>query len=54
MTTLYWAFLDRHEAALARNPRTALMAKNIRKLGEAERAELRAQAQRVLEGVDGV
>lgn len=54
MTTLYWAFLDRHEAALARNPRTALMAKNIRRFGEAERAELRAQAQRVLEGVDGV
>jgi len=51
-TTLYWAFLDRHEAALAKNPRTALMAKTIGKRSAEERAALREQARRVLEGLD--
>jgi deoxyribodipyrimidine photolyase-related protein len=41
-TTLYWNFLDRHEAALARNPRTGLMARNIARLTAAERAAIRA------------
>lgn len=44
MTTFYWAFLDRHEEALARNPRTALMVRNVARLEDAERAAIRAHA----------
>lgn len=49
-TTLYWAFLIRHEAELRGNARTALMAKNVTRLGEAERAEILERAGRVLSG----
>ncbi|MFN5802647.1 MAG: cryptochrome/photolyase family protein [Burkholderiales bacterium] len=52
MTTLYWYFLDKHEASLTRNPRTALMARNIARLDEQERELLRQQAQRYLEQLD--
>lgn len=51
-TTLYWYFLDKHEAMLAGNPRTSLMAKNISKLSAADRATLRAQASKTLENLD--
>jgi deoxyribodipyrimidine photolyase-related protein len=47
-TVLYWHFLDRHEAALAANPRTALMAKNVARLAPAEREKVRTEAARVL------
>jgi deoxyribodipyrimidine photolyase-related protein len=52
MTTLYWNFVDKHERALANNPRTALMAKNIGRWSEASRAELRVEAQRMLSNLD--
>ncbi|MCQ8894907.1 cryptochrome/photolyase family protein [Limnobacter humi] len=48
-TTLYWGFLDKHEALLAANPRTGLMAKNIGKLSQAQRIELRGQVARTFE-----
>ncbi len=51
-TLLYWNFLDRHEAELAANPRTALMAKNLSRLSPAERGRLRADAQAVLAAVE--
>jgi deoxyribodipyrimidine photolyase-related protein len=51
-TTLYWHFLDRHEAMLAGNPRTSLMAKNIAKIPDADRAALRAQAATTLNSLD--
>lgn len=44
-TTLYWDFLVRHEALLARNPRMGMQLKNLARLGEAERAAIQAQAQ---------
>ena len=44
-TVLYWNFLDRHEAALAANPRTALMAKNVARLSAEVRGALRDEAQ---------
>jgi deoxyribodipyrimidine photolyase-related protein len=47
-TTLYWNFLDRHEPALQRNPRTALMARNIARLSAAERGAIRAAASNIL------
>lgn len=47
-TVLYWNFLDRHEPELAANPRTALMTRNIRRMGAGERAAIRAEADRLL------
>jgi deoxyribodipyrimidine photolyase-related protein len=54
VTTLYWNFLDKHEAALARNPRTSLMAKNIGRLDVAERTSIRARAAYILDNLDGL
>ena len=54
VSTLYWAFLDRHEAALAKNPRTALMAKSVGKLDSEARQALRDWAGRVLENLDSL
>ena len=52
ITTLYWNFLDQHHASLAASPRTALMAASIARLPPAERLQIRAQAQEVLQGLD--
>lgn len=54
MTTLYWNFLDRHETALAANPRTTLMVKHLQRMAPHERQLLRAQAQDMLAGLDGL
>ena len=51
-TVLYWHFLDRHEAALSANPRTALMARNVARLDPAQRERIRADAQHVLGHLD--
>ncbi len=48
-TTLYWQFIDQHQSTLAANPRTALMAKNLQKLTDAERAAIRRRAAEMLE-----
>jgi len=47
-TALYWNFLDRHEAVFARNPRTALMARNVARLTAAERTAIRTSAGNIL------
>ena len=52
MTTLYWGFLDAHEAELAGNPRTALMARNVSRLSADERAAIRDWADRLLGDLD--
>jgi len=46
-TTLYWDFLDRHEARFAPHPRMALQVKNLRRLSEADRAAISAQAEAI-------
>jgi deoxyribodipyrimidine photolyase-related protein len=51
-TTLYWHFLDRHEDMLAGNPRTSLMARNIARMPDADRAALRAHATTILNSLD--
>ena len=53
-TALYWNFLDKHEAALAANPRTGLMAKNITRMSAEQRQRIRDDAQRVLENLDSL
>ncbi len=54
MTTFYWDFLDRHEALLAANPRTGLMAKSVQRLSEEERAAVRAAAQALRDRIDEI
>jgi len=51
-TTLYWNFLDQHEAQFARNPRTALMARNVARLDAPTREAIRAEAARMLEAME--
>lgn len=48
LTTLYWNFLDQHEAEFAANPRTALMVKNLQRLPADERQQIQAQAAAML------
>lgn len=43
-TTLYWDFLQRHEARLAGNQRMALQVKNLARLAPAVRRQIAAQA----------
>ncbi|HBH39511.1 MAG TPA: cryptochrome/photolyase family protein, partial [Curvibacter sp.] len=53
ITTLYWDFLLRHEAMLARNPRIALQVKNLARLDDAERSAIRARAAAIRSGAVG-
>ena len=50
--TLYWNFLDQHEAAFADNPRTALMVKNLQRMTPELRSEVRARASEMLAALD--
>jgi deoxyribodipyrimidine photolyase-related protein len=43
-TTLYWDFLARHEALLARNPRMVMQVRNLKRLPAVERAAIARQA----------
>jgi deoxyribodipyrimidine photolyase-related protein len=49
-TTLYWDFLMRHEAVLARNPRTVMQVRNLQRVSEAERQQIRSRAQAIRDG----
>ena len=51
-TTLYWHFLIKHYASFARNPRTALMAKNVDRLNTEERDAIEQQASEMLHKLD--
>ena len=44
-TTLYWRFLDQHEATLKSNPRMAMQLKNLQRLAPDQRAAIAQQAQ---------
>lgn len=52
-TTLYWDYLMRFEATLARNPRMALQVKNLARLDTAEREAVGARAERIRRGEVG-
>ncbi|MEX0961089.1 MAG: cryptochrome/photolyase family protein [Burkholderiales bacterium] len=53
-TTLYWNFLMRHEATLARNPRMALQVKNVARLTDAQKQAVIARAEAIRRGEIGV
>ena len=48
-TTLYWDFLDRHEARFRDHPRMGLQVRNLERLDESARAAFREQASRLRE-----
>jgi deoxyribodipyrimidine photolyase-related protein len=53
-TTLYWDFLMRHEAALAKNPRMALQVKNLARMNATQRQDVAARAAAIRRGEIGV
>lgn len=53
-TTLYWNFLIKHYDTFSRNPRTALMTKNVDRFSEAEVAALKAHAQHLLSNINNI
>jgi deoxyribodipyrimidine photolyase-related protein len=53
-TTLYWHFLIKHYDTFNRNPRTALMAKNVDRFSAADVAAVQMQAKRLLNHIDDV
>ena len=52
-TTLYWNFLMRHEATLAKNPRMALQVKNLARMNAAQRQEVELRAAAIRRGEVG-
>jgi deoxyribodipyrimidine photolyase-related protein len=52
-TTLYWDFLMRHEAALAKNPRMALQVKNLARMNAAQRQQVVERAAAIRRGEVG-
>ncbi len=52
-TTLYWDFLMRHEATLAKNPRMALQVKNVARLSDAQKLAVRERAAAIRSGQVG-
>lgn len=46
-TSLYWDFLERHEARFSTHPRLKMQVNNLRRKSEAERSAIRDQAQRL-------
>ena len=53
-TTLYWDFLMRHQATLAKNPRMALQVKNVARLTDAQRQAVNERAAAIRRGEVGV
>ena len=49
-TTLYWDFLARHQATLAKNPRMALQVKNLARIAPAELQAITERAAAIRQG----
>lgn len=53
-TTLYWSFLMRHEAVLAKNPRMVMQLRNLSRLTAAHKAAITVRADAIRRGKVGV
>jgi deoxyribodipyrimidine photolyase-related protein len=53
-TTLYWHFLIKHYDTFSRNPRTALMTKNVDRLSADEVQAIQTQAEKVLNHINSI
>jgi deoxyribodipyrimidine photolyase-related protein len=53
-TTLYWHFLIKHYDTFSRNPRTALMTKNVDRFSETDVAAIQAQAKHLLNNINDI
>jgi deoxyribodipyrimidine photolyase-related protein len=51
-TTLYWHFLIKHYKTFAKNPRTALMARNVARLSQVQIDEIDSDANSLLENLE--
>jgi deoxyribodipyrimidine photolyase-related protein len=51
-TTLYWNFLIKHYETLSRNPRTALMTRNVDRFSLNEIAAIKSHAQNLLDNIN--
>jgi deoxyribodipyrimidine photolyase-related protein len=54
ITTLYWHFLIKHYDTFSRNPRTALMTKNVDRFSAAEVAAIQTQSAYILNNINDV
>lgn len=52
-TTLYWDFLARHEASMAKNPRMALQVRNLARLSDAQKLAVAERAAAIRSGAVG-
>jgi deoxyribodipyrimidine photolyase-related protein len=53
-TTLYWHFLIKHYDTFSRNPRTALMTKNVNRFSESDVAAIQIQAEYLLNNINDI
>ncbi len=53
-TTLYWNFLINHHDVLSRNPRTALMARNVDRFTEQDVEAVKSHAQYLLNNINSI
>jgi len=54
VTTLYWNFLIKHRQQFDGNPRTRLMTANLKKISDADQAEIVQHAQQVLNNLNNL
>lgn len=54
LTTLYWNFLDAHEATFGANPRTAPRVKNLQRMSPEQRAAVRSRAGEMRANLDAL
>lgn len=54
MTTLYWNFLMKHQAAFNQNPRTRLMTSNLSKISIEDQTQIKMHANNILSNLDSI
>jgi deoxyribodipyrimidine photolyase-related protein len=54
ITTLYWNFLMKHQAAFNQNPRTRLMTANLSKISIEDQTHIQIHANKILNNLDAI